>query len=174
MFSTAFLLVFQAALIAQIGRIERGRPKVWTYAALMAGAGNVVSFTFPLMFWTAALFRAERPPEILALANDMAWLPFLGMVSPFVPRPFCVAIAGLSDEAADPVFPRWVAHFNIAIAALMIPSAFSLLCKTGPLAWDGSLSFTLRLGTYAVYVAVMFLVLLRVVSRQHEDAELIA
>ena len=81
---------FQAALIGQIARIEGEGPKVLTYTALMAGAGNIVSFTFPLMFWTVALFRADRAPELVALANDLAWMPFLGMISPFIPLPFCV------------------------------------------------------------------------------------
>src|SRR3546814_13024748 len=107
-------------------------------------------------------------------SDRRAWFFFTAPVGAIIVQNLCLATSVYLDTRADPVFPRWVAHFNIAIAALMIPSAFSLLCKTGPLAWDGSLSFTLRLGTYAVYVPVMFLVLLRVGSRQHEDAELIA
>ena len=54
----------------------------------------------------------------------------------------------------------------------MVPGAFSLYYQSGPLAWNGSLSFTLRLLAFAAYVAVMFLVLLRVVGRQREDVEL--
>src|SRR3546814_2232239 len=77
----------------------------------------------------------------------MAWFFFTAPVGAIIVQNLCLATSVYLDTRADPVFPRWVAHFNIAIAALMIPSAFSLLCKTGPLAWDGSLSFTLRLGT---------------------------
>jgi energy-converting hydrogenase Eha subunit E len=37
------------------------------------------------------------------------------------------------------------------------------------LAWNGSLSFSLRLITFAAYVAVMFVVLLRIVNRQVDN-----
>lgn len=170
MFSTAFLLVFQAALIAQIGRIERGRPKVWTYAALMAGAGNVVSFTFPLMFWTAALFRAERPPEILALANDMAWLPFLGMVSPFIPLPFCVAIAGLSDDAADPVFPRWFCYYTLASALAFLPAALIVFFQHGWFAWNGMFGWWLPFGDTFTWMLITFFLLRRGILAQADSS----
>ena len=50
-----------------------------------------------------------------------------------------------------------------------MPSAFSILFKTGPLAWDGAVSFTLRIAVLATYLVVMFLVLLRVVNRQGSE-----
>ena len=57
---------------------------------------------------------------------------------------------------------------------LLLPSAFSILFKTGPLAWDGGVSFTLRIVVLASYVVVMFLVLLRIVNRQGSEQEVLA
>ncbi len=78
----------------------------------------------------------------------------------------CLATSIYLDANPNPVFPRWVAHFNVVTAVLMIPGAFAIMNKVGPLAWDGNLSFTLRLLTFAVYVGVMFVVLLSVIRRQ--------
>ena len=74
------------------------------------------------------------------------------------------------DAQQEPIFPRWVAHFNLVTAILMVPGAFAVMYKTGPLAWDGSLSFTLRLATFTVYVAVMFIVLLGIIKKQNESS----
>jgi hypothetical protein len=57
---------------------------------------------------------------------------------------------------------------------LLAPSAFSILVKTGPLAWNGPLSFTLRLTTFAVYIAVMFWALLGAVKHQGDDRVVLA
>jgi hypothetical protein len=116
-----------------------------------------------------ALYRPERDPQLISLLNDMAWFFFIAPVGTVIVQNLCLAGAVYLDARPDPVFPRWVAHFNVATAVLMVPGAFAILEKTGPLAWNGSLSFSLRLITFAVYVAVMFFVLLGVVKRQVEN-----
>ena len=52
----------------------------------------------------------------------------------------------------DPLVP-W-AHFNVAAALLLIPSAFSILYKTGPLAWDGAVSFMLRNAVLVIWALI--------------------
>ena len=90
----------------------------------------------------------------------MAWFFFIAPVGTIIVQNLCLALSIYLDARPDPIFPRWVAHFNIAIAALLVPSAFSILYTSGPLAWNGVLSFTLRLSVFAVYIVVMFIVLL--------------
>jgi hypothetical protein len=136
MYSTAFLIPFSAAIIGQIARIERSEPRVWTYSAVIAAAGNVVSFTFPLMFWTVALFRADRPADLVLLASDLAWLPFLGMISPYVVLPVCVAMAGLLDDSPNPAFPRWYCYFTLATAIAILPAALIVFFQQGWFAWN--------------------------------------
>lgn len=48
----------------------------------------------------------------------------------------------------------------------MIPAAGAAVFHSGPLAWDGFLSFWMRNGAFAVFVVVMFFVLRRAVIRQ--------
>jgi hypothetical protein len=104
----------------------------------------------------------------------MAWFFFIAPVGTIVVQNLCLAVSIYIDGRPDPIFPRWVAHFNVVIAALLIPSAFSILYKSGPLAWDGAVSFTLRLAVFAAFVVVMFLVLLKVVNRQGSEQDALA
>ena len=82
-------------------------------------------------------------------------------VGTIVVQNLCLAVSIYLDERPDPIFPRWVAHFNIVIAVLVVPSAFSIVHKSGPLAWDGTVVHA-ALVTFAAYIVVTFLVLQRV------------
>ena len=79
---------------------------------------------------------------------------------------FCLALGIYLDLQPQPVFPRWVAHFNIVTALMMAPAAFALKHTTGPLAWDGVLSFWVRVGTFGLYVLVMFFAVRATLERQ--------
>jgi len=166
MYSTVFLIPFTGVIIAQIARIEQNGPRVWTYSALIAAAGNVVSFTFPLMFWTVALFRAERPPQFVLLASDLAWLPFLGMASPYIALPVCVAIAGLLDPSRTPVFPRWYCYLTIASVVAILPAPLLVFFKTGWFAWNGIFGWWLPFGDVFGWTLLTYVLLRRGILAQ--------
>ncbi|MGE2835408.1 hypothetical protein [Mycobacterium sp. SMC-4] len=159
-----------AVTAVQISRIGTSS-NVFTYAYMLCVGVGLTSFILADYCWGMAAFRPERDPQLISLLNDMAWFFFIAPVGTIVVGNLCLAISIYLDARPDPIFPRWVAHFNIATAALLIPSAFSLLHKTGPLAWDGALSFTLRLAVFAAYIVVMFVVLVGVVNRQGREQE---
>ena len=100
------------------------------------------------------------------LLNDLAWMAFVTPVGFILAQNLCLALGIYMDAQPRPVFPRWVGHFNIAAALLMTPGAFALMFMTGPLAWDGALAFWLRVGTYALYLTVMFFVVRTAINRQ--------
>jgi hypothetical protein len=104
----------------------------------------------------------------------MAWFFFIAPVGTIVVQNLCLAVSIYLDERPTPIFPRWVAHFNVVAALLLIPSAFSILYKTGPLAWDGEISFALRNAVLVIWAVVMFFVLLGVVNRQADERESLA
>lgn len=164
----ATLVPIFATTAVQMLRVVNSSP-VFAYSYIMAVAMGLTSFILADYCWGVALFRPDRDPQLISLLNDMAWFFFIAPVGTIMVQNLCLAGAIYLDARPDPVFPRWVAHFNVAVAILMVPGAFAILHKTGPLAWDGSLSFTLRLATYAIYVAVMFFVVLGVIKRQVED-----
>ncbi|MGE2728159.1 hypothetical protein ACQI4F_01665 [Mycolicibacterium vaccae] len=159
-----------AVTAVQLSRIGTSS-NVFTYAYMLCVGVGLTAFILADYCWGMAAFRPDRDPQLISLLNDMAWFFFIAPVGTIVVQNLCLAISIYLDARPDPIFPRWVAHFNVVTAVLLIPSAFSLLYKTGPLAWDGALSFTMRLGVFACYLVVMFIVLVRVVNRQGQEQE---
>jgi hypothetical protein len=168
----ALLVPLFAIIAVQMLRIVNSSP-VFAYSYIICVGIGLTAFILADYCWGIALYRPERDPQLQSLLNDMAWLFFTTPAGLLVVQNLCLALAIYLDANPQPVFPRWVAHFNVVTAVLMVPGAFTLLHKTGPLAWDGELTFSLRLITFAVYVAVMFLVLLRLV-KQPFDKETLA
>jgi hypothetical protein len=165
----AMLVPLFATIAVQMLRVVNSSP-VFAYAYIISVGIGLSAFILADFAWGVAIFRPDRDPQLISLLNDMAWFFFIAPVGTIIVQNLCLAGSIYLDARPDPVFPRWVAHFNVLTAALMVPGAFALMHKTGPLAWDGSLSFSLRLITFAVYVAVMFCVLLTIVNRpvEHE------
>jgi hypothetical protein len=157
-----------AIIAVQMLRVVNSSP-VFAYSFILSVGIGLTAFILADFLWGVAIYRPERDPQLISLLNDMAWFFFIAPVGSLVTQNLCLAGSIYLDARAQPVFPRWVAHFNVVTALLMVPGAFAILYKSGPLAWNGSVSFKLRLITFAVYVAVMFLVLLRVVNRPVQD-----
>ncbi|HET8881635.1 MAG TPA: hypothetical protein VFM56_05615 [Solimonas sp.] len=165
------LIPLFAVTAVQMSRIGNSSP-VFTYSYILCVGIGTTAFLLADYCWGIAAYRPDRNPQLLTLLNDMGWFLFTAPVGTILMQNLCLALAIYLDTRAEPVFPRWVAHFNVATAVLFVPGAFTFLHKTGPLAWNGILSFDLRVLTFAAYVAVMFFVLLRIVGRQTEDVEL--
>ena len=159
-----------AVTAVQMSRIANSS-NVFGYAYIICTGVGTTAFILADYCWGVAAFRPDRDPQLISLLNDMAWFFFIAPVGTMVVQNLCLAVSIYLDARPDPVFPRWVAHFNVATAILLVPGAFSVLFTSGPLAWNGSVSFTLRIGVLAVYLVVMFLVLLRVVDRQGREQE---
>ena len=48
----------------------------------------------------------------------------------------------------------------------MTPAVCAVVFKSGPLAWDGAISFWLRIGAFALNIAVMFFVVRAAIAYQ--------
>lgn len=165
-----------AVIAVQISRTATSS-SVFTYAYIICVGVGTTAFILADYCWGVAAFRPDRDPQLISLLNDMAWFFFIAPVGTIVVQNLCLALSIYLDERPEPIFPRWVAHFNVAAALLLVPGAFSVLFTSGPLAWDGSVSFTLRMTVLAIYLVVMFPVLLRIVNRQgsnpHQEQEVL-
>ena len=64
-----------------------------------------------------------------------------------------------------------MAHFNLVVAALLAPAAFVGAALTGPIAWDGLLTFWVRNVAIGAWIVVMAVVLGRAIQRQRAEAE---
>ncbi len=103
------------------------------------------------------------------MLNDFAWITFTILVPYLIGQSVILALAIYFDDQPHPIFRRWVAHFNLLVALALVPAAFVGVALTGPLAWDGVLSFWLKNIAIAVWIVVMGVVLGQAVYRERAE-----
>jgi hypothetical protein len=150
------------------------RTPIFSYAIIACAAGGPTIFLMANLFWLTAAFRPARDPQLTLMFNDLAWVTFSSQVGFLIAQSVILALAIHLDRQERPVFPRWVAHFNLAIAALLVPAAFTGAALTGPFAWDGLLTFWVRNVAIGVWIVVMAVVLGRAIARQKAEQEALA
>lgn len=163
------IIVFLSLIMMQMQRMAHRTP-ILAYCYLGCSTGGPALFFLADLFWLMAAFRPERDPQLTQLFNDLAWVSFIGQVGFLVAQCVFLALAIFLDRQAKPIFQRWVAHFNLLIAVAIAPAAFVATALTGPLAWDGLLSFWLRNGAIALWLLVMMVVLGKNIYRQRAEA----
>jgi hypothetical protein len=166
--AAAMLAPFIGITTAQLKRVE-GKSSPLAYAQLAMGALLILEFVYPMMMVQVAAYRAERPAETIQALHDLAWMLFVGVVSTVFIEFLVIGLAILQDRRENPVFPRWAAYFNIWAALMMVPGSVLPFFKTGPLAWDGVITFYLVASAFTIWLLVMSYLLLKAIG--HEEAE---
>jgi len=154
-------------IMMQIRRMAHRTP-IFAYCMLGCAAGGPTIFLVANIFWLLAAFRPERNPELTQMYNDLAWITFTTGVPFLIAQSVILALAIYFDDPQQPVLPRWVAHFNLLVAAALVPAAFVALTLSGPVAWDGVLSFWLKNIAIGVWIVVMGAVLGRAIHRERQ------
>jgi hypothetical protein len=155
-------------LVMQIKRMAHRTP-ILSYCLLGCVAGGPTVFLIADLFWLLAAFAPGRDPQLTVLLNDLAWMTFTTAVPFLIGQSLIIALAIYLDRPGRPVFRRWVAHFNVVIAAALVPAAFTGLALSGPMAWNGLLPFWLKNAAIAVWIVVMSVVLGRNIYRQRAE-----
>lgn len=159
------LLPFFMVIVVQMKRMKT-QSHIFAYCYLTAIVSGATIFALSNVFFLVAAFRPDRNPELTLLLNDLAWIVFIAPIGMVLAQFLLLAAAVHFDDGPDPVFPRWVGPYSLATGVAITPAAGAAVWQTGPLAWDGLLSFWLRNGAFAAFVVVMFFVLRRAVLRQ--------
>jgi MFS family permease len=162
------LVPILALIVLQIRRMAHRTP-IFSYAMLGCVAGGPTLFLIANVCWLLAAFRTERSPELTQLLNDFAWMTFTILVPFLIGQSVILALAIYFDDQPRPVFKRWVAHFNLLVAAVLVPAAFVGVTLTGPLAWNGFLSFWVKNVAIAVWIVVMGVALGRAVYQERAE-----
>lgn len=166
------LIPILALIALQIRRMAHRTP-IFSYAIIACAAGGPTIFLLANLFWLLAAFRPERDPQLTLLLNDLAWVTFSSQVGFLIAQSVILALAIYLDRQERPIFQRWVAHFNLVVAALLIPAAFVGVAMTGPVAWDGLLTFWVRNVAIGLWIVVMGVVLARAIGRQRAEDEVV-
>ncbi|CDO90259.1 hypothetical protein AWC29_26545 [Mycobacterium triplex] len=164
-----FLAFFVAALTHQIRRIA-GSDSPLATAQLIAGSCLILEFLFPQLVWQTAAYRSERSPETIQMLNDLAWLPYVGIVGTAMVQMAIIAIVVFQDRRTRPLLPRWCAYLNIWTALGVAPGSFVVFVHNGPVAWNGILAWWLLCVSFFVWMVTMTWLMLRA-SHIAEDNE---
>jgi hypothetical protein len=163
-FASALIVPWTAAISTQLRRIE-GVHSVLSTTQMASGTLLTLEFIFPTMWWQVAAFRPERDLVSIGLLNDLAWICFIGIVSTTVVQVLVIGVVMLQDQRhAAPVFPRWMGYFTIWAAIVFSPGALCVFFQSGPFAWNGLFAWWLPLGVFAVWIGVMYVMLLRAIK----------
>jgi hypothetical protein len=155
-------------LAMQVRRMAHRTP-ILSYSLIACAGGPPCLFLIANMFWLLGSFRPERSPELTQLLNDLAWVTFTVLVPYLIAQCLLLALAIYWDRQDQPVFKMWVAHFNILVAVALAPAAFTALTLSGPLAWDGLLSFWIKNIAIAAWIIVMGVVLGQAILRRRAE-----
>jgi hypothetical protein len=170
MFASALLVPFASVISAQMKRIAGARATLPGTQLVSAGLLSL-EFILPLMVWQTAAYRIEnQTPQLVQTLNDMGWIMFVGVISSAVVQFGSIGFAILVDERSDPVFPRWAGYFNVWVALLVSPAGIIVFFKHGPFAWNGLFSFYLPLTVFAIWIAVMVVLLRAAIDREAAEA----
>jgi hypothetical protein len=167
-FCGVMLVPFFMVIVYQMKRMATPT-QVLAYCYLSAAATGATLFAIADLFWLVAAFRPERDPQLIMLLNDLAWITFTAPVGMIVAGNLCLALAIYLDDQPKPIMPRWVGHFSILVALAIAPSAWAAVVRSGPLAWNGAISFWVRISAYAAFIAVMFFVLRAAIIREGSE-----
>jgi hypothetical protein len=141
------------------------RTPILRYCVIGVAAAAPIVFLTSTVFWLIAAFRTDSAPALVQLCNDLAWLTFTCGVPFLVALCLFLAMSIYFDVQDRPVFPRWVARFNIVIAIALIPAGFAGLTLGGAFAWNGFMSFWVKNIAIAVWIIVMAAALGRAMDR---------
>lgn len=138
----SLFLPFGVAVATQRRRIEG---PVSPMAYVQFGAATITATTTVVysFFMLTLAFRPDRPPDLMRLLNDLAWLPFVGVWSPGALQASAVAIAVLSDKRPEEerALPRWIGWLSVWMAFTSLSGSLVVFFTDGPFAWDGLIAF---------------------------------
>jgi len=167
--SSGFYVWFTAVISGQMRRIPGVHPTV-VNAQLAAGAFACLTFLVPALLFAITAFRPDRSPDATLLLNDMSWIMLVMPWIPFMPQYFAFAFAILSDPGPRPVFPRWLAYFNIWAELMFTPAIILPFFKSGPFAWNGVFVFWIPATVFVALFVVNTTWLIKAINSEARDA----
>ena len=161
-----------AQLTVVLWRIEGSNP-VLTIIELIGGVLTAWVVMFCPAIWAAAAFRTGGDANAVLTLNDVGFIIFNITYAVTSVQAIAAGIVGLADKSERPVFPRWVCAWAIFTGLSFVPLTAMPFFKTGPLAWNGSISFWALFGTYFFWTASTGACMMKDAARRlREETEL--
>jgi hypothetical protein len=171
LFGAAFLLPWVTVISLQLRRAEHGWGPL-SLIQLTSGTLGFIVFMLPAVMWLVAAYRPdEREPKTVQTLNDLGWLTFVGVASLVMMQNAVIGIAILRDVQVTPVFPRWSGYLNLWTVVMLAPGYFVYCFHTGPLAWNGLITFWIPLVVFTTWFIVMIVLVRRAVIDEEASTD---
>ncbi|OBC01073.1 hypothetical protein A5784_02350 [Mycobacterium sp. 852013-50091_SCH5140682] len=158
---------FANGLIAfQIKRMSVAPVFAYSYIASLA-VGAVPGCLFAAFAFVAAAYRPDRDPDLTALLYDLGLLSFVGSLGCFATQNMVLALAIFLDR--NDVLPKWLAYMSIWMIVTELLAGPVFVFKSGPLAWNGSISFYVGTVVFVVWEICIIYLLYRTIKEQAPD-----
>ena len=162
------LLAFGSAIAGQLRKI-RNLPSALTYMQVASLGSASLIFIIPWIFWQTAAYRLDRAPSEILMLNDLGWMSFVFPYIAFTAWNFAIALSIFCDTAEKPVYPRWMAYYNIFVGLSFVPDQFIPFFKTGVFAWNGLIPYWIPFAIYGMWILVTMSMTVKAIRR--EEAE---
>lgn len=139
-------LPWTTLLTMQLARREGAYP-ILSWLQFAGGVLTMMVVSLSGFFWIVAAFRPERSPEITQMLHDAGWLVIDQLYICTTLQMCAAAIVRFHDRSNDPLFPVWAGWLAVWASFTFFPASLTGVLKTGPFAWNGSMSF------YVAYAA---------------------
>lgn len=156
-----------ALITYSIRRMSVSPAFAWTYLIIYSLAA-VPGMLLTCIALVVGAMRPDRSPELIGLLYDLGFLAFSGTMGIFLIGSLIWAIAILLDE--NGIFPKWFGYFNICNALTEVVVATCVVYKTGPFAWNGTISFYINFVVFGIYTGV-FITLLQKLAQRDDMAD---
>jgi hypothetical protein len=164
----AFYGSFTAAMSQQMKRIP-GVGHTLISAQEVSGAWACITFSVPAIFFATTAYRLDRPAEITQVLNDLSWMMTFMPFAPFIVQNWAFAFAVFMDQRPKPLFPMFVGWVNLA-SPILLGSGIAMHCvKSGPLAWNGALTFWLTAVVFGIQSIVNIVWTVKAIEMELEE-----
>jgi hypothetical protein len=165
MMSSGFFIPVSAAIATQMRRIE-GPNHILSDLQLLVAGISVVPIQIASLSWLAISYRANTPPDIITVFNDLAWFMIIGAVSCPLIQSLSIGICILNDKSPNKIYPRWLGFWNIWLSLVYAPAMILPFVKTGPFAWNGVLGFWVVVNGFFIWMMLNYIWTVKAINAQ--------
>ncbi|MET7768289.1 hypothetical protein [Nocardia sp. NPDC005366] len=158
--------VANGIIVFHMKRMTTGSVCAYIYMAGMA-VGALPGCLLVAFCFLAAVYRPDRDPRLLALLYDLGLLSFVGSLGCFTAAYVGFAIAIFYDR--NGIFPKWLAYVTIWQVVTEILATPVFVMRSGPFAWNGSISFWMGTVVFGVWLMCVITFLRRATELRPAD-----
>jgi hypothetical protein len=164
-----FTGVANGLIALQIKRMSVAPVFAYSYIASLT-VGAIPGCVLPGFAFVAAAFRPDRDPQIMVMLYDWCLLSYVGSLGCFCTQNMVLALAIFLDR--NDILPKWLAYMSIWMIVTELLAAPVFIFKSGPVAWNGSISFWVGTAVFVAWEACIICLLYRAIKREPADEQI--